>query len=189
MDKKEMIFAAALKLFVKNGIDRTPTAMISKEAGVATGTLFHYFSSKEVLVNELYPLQGWNGGEPAGRSVGGAGLSGQVSPDVHQPAALGDRAAGCDGIFSAGGFFSSHYGRDAEQGMLRFDFLREFIEEGLPVILSSRSMPTTSTISYSGSSGPTWNTCKANRTCLKPEKAFCYLWTGTASFDELPGID
>ena len=54
MTKKENIFKAALHLFVKNGIDKTPTAKIAAEAGVAIGTLFHHFKNKEELVNALY---------------------------------------------------------------------------------------------------------------------------------------
>lgn len=54
MTKKEKIFQAALHLFVENGIDKTPTAKIASEAGVATGTLFHHFKNKEELVNALY---------------------------------------------------------------------------------------------------------------------------------------
>ncbi|WP_162800377.1 TetR/AcrR family transcriptional regulator [Acetobacterium bakii] len=54
MDKKEKILEAALKLFNMYGFDNTPTARITKEAGVATGTLFNYFKSKEELINVLY---------------------------------------------------------------------------------------------------------------------------------------
>jgi len=54
MDKREMVLQAALKLFNHNGFEKTPTALISKEAGVATGTLFHYFPSKEDLINTVY---------------------------------------------------------------------------------------------------------------------------------------
>ncbi len=45
---------AALKLFCENGFQNTSTANISKEADVATGTLFLYFPSKEGLINTLY---------------------------------------------------------------------------------------------------------------------------------------
>jgi AcrR family transcriptional regulator len=38
-DKKERILEAALKLFIEKGIDNTSIALISKEAGVATGTI------------------------------------------------------------------------------------------------------------------------------------------------------
>ena len=45
---------AALKLFTERGFHGTSTAEISKEAGVATGTLFNYFPTKEDLINSLY---------------------------------------------------------------------------------------------------------------------------------------
>jgi AcrR family transcriptional regulator len=53
-DKRELVFEAALRLFNRDGFDNTPTALISKEAGVATGLLFHYFRTKEGLINALY---------------------------------------------------------------------------------------------------------------------------------------
>ena len=52
-NKRQRIFEAALKLFVENGIDNTTTSLISKEAGVATGTLYLYFKNKTDLINEL----------------------------------------------------------------------------------------------------------------------------------------
>ncbi|AFA48854.1 TetR/AcrR family transcriptional regulator [Acetobacterium woodii] len=54
MDKREKILKAALELFNQYGFDNTPTARITKEAGVATGTLFNYFKNKEELINVLY---------------------------------------------------------------------------------------------------------------------------------------
>jgi AcrR family transcriptional regulator len=53
-DKKEAIMESALELFTTKGFDNTSTASISKNAGVATGTLFTYFESKLELINELY---------------------------------------------------------------------------------------------------------------------------------------
>ncbi|MGV3764565.1 MAG: TetR/AcrR family transcriptional regulator [Chitinophagaceae bacterium] len=53
-DKKQELLSAALKLFVANGFHGTPTSMIAKEAGVAHGTLFHYFKTKDELVVALY---------------------------------------------------------------------------------------------------------------------------------------
>ena len=52
--KREQILETAMRLFVENGIQATPTSLIAKKAGVATGTLFHHFATKEELVNELY---------------------------------------------------------------------------------------------------------------------------------------
>jgi AcrR family transcriptional regulator len=53
-EKRDRIIDAALKLFCENGFQNTSTANISKEAGVATGTLFLYFKSKDELINALY---------------------------------------------------------------------------------------------------------------------------------------
>lgn len=53
-EKRARIVATALKLFCENGFQNTSTAVISKEAGVATGTLFLYFKSKDELINALY---------------------------------------------------------------------------------------------------------------------------------------
>ena len=54
MDKKKQILDSALKLFVEYGFHGTPTSLIAKEAGVANGTLFHYFATKDALVIALY---------------------------------------------------------------------------------------------------------------------------------------
>ena len=54
MDKKEKIIEAALRLFVDNGFHGTPTSKIAQEAGVANGTLFQYFKTKDELVVALY---------------------------------------------------------------------------------------------------------------------------------------
>lgn len=54
MDKQKEILASALKLFVNNGFHGTPTSKIAKEAGVANGTLFHYYPTKDDLIVSLY---------------------------------------------------------------------------------------------------------------------------------------
>lgn len=54
MDKQEIILITALRLFVENGFHGTPTSKIAKEAGVANGTLFHYYPTKEDLIVSLY---------------------------------------------------------------------------------------------------------------------------------------
>lgn len=53
-DKRTALLDAGLKLFVENGFYATPTAQIAREAGLATGSLFHYFSTKEELINTIY---------------------------------------------------------------------------------------------------------------------------------------
>jgi AcrR family transcriptional regulator len=54
VDKRQAILDTALDLFCERGFHGTPTSMITREAGVATGTLFHYFSTKEALIETLY---------------------------------------------------------------------------------------------------------------------------------------
>jgi len=52
-DKRERILAAASKLIVQNGLQCSMSA-IADEAGVATGSLYNYFKSKEDLVSGVY---------------------------------------------------------------------------------------------------------------------------------------
>jgi len=54
MDKREKILESALQLFVERGFHATPTSAISKHAGVSAGILFHYFSTKEELITQLF---------------------------------------------------------------------------------------------------------------------------------------
>lgn len=53
MSKRDDILKTAVSLFVEQGIENTPTSQICKESGVATGTLFHHFCSKEQLLKAL----------------------------------------------------------------------------------------------------------------------------------------
>ena len=52
--KRTAILEATLEVFAERGYAHTPTSAISKAAGVAEGTLFTYFDSKDELINELY---------------------------------------------------------------------------------------------------------------------------------------
>jgi AcrR family transcriptional regulator len=53
-DKRQAVLDTALRLFVEQGFHSTSTASIAKHAGVATGTLFHHFSSKNTLMDQLF---------------------------------------------------------------------------------------------------------------------------------------
>jgi AcrR family transcriptional regulator len=53
-DRRNEILNAALKLFVEYGFHGTPTSKIAQQAGVANGTLFHYFKTKDDLIVSLY---------------------------------------------------------------------------------------------------------------------------------------
>jgi len=52
--KIEKIFEATFALIARNGIHNTPVSAISRKSRVATGTIYHYFESKEALINALY---------------------------------------------------------------------------------------------------------------------------------------
>jgi len=53
-DKRSDIMQAALDLIAEQGFHRTPMAEIAAKAGVAAGTIYRYFESKDVLITELH---------------------------------------------------------------------------------------------------------------------------------------
>src|ERR1700761_3911492 len=52
-EKRGAILEAAARVFAERGLE-APTSAISKRAGIAEGTLFTYFSTKDDLINALY---------------------------------------------------------------------------------------------------------------------------------------
>jgi len=54
MNKDQIIIVTAIKLFVDNGFHGTATSKIAQESGVANGTLFNYFATKEILIISIY---------------------------------------------------------------------------------------------------------------------------------------
>jgi AcrR family transcriptional regulator len=53
-DRRESIMDAALHCFVERGYHGTSMPEIAEKANIAAGTIYHYFDSKEALVNALY---------------------------------------------------------------------------------------------------------------------------------------
>lgn len=53
-DKKQAIFESTLELIKDHGFHGAPMSLVAKNAGVAAGTIYHYFESKEELIYELY---------------------------------------------------------------------------------------------------------------------------------------
>jgi len=51
--RKMQIIQAALDLFMERGYYGTKTSQISRRAGISEGLLFHYFPTKEILLEEL----------------------------------------------------------------------------------------------------------------------------------------
>jgi AcrR family transcriptional regulator len=52
-DKRNSILAAAIQVFAERGLG-APTAAITSAAGIAEGSLFTYFKTKDELINALY---------------------------------------------------------------------------------------------------------------------------------------
>jgi len=51
---RQRLVRAALELFTTQGYGDTTTAQIARKAGVAEGTIYRHFQSKQHLLNELY---------------------------------------------------------------------------------------------------------------------------------------
>ena len=59
---RQRLVRAALELFTSVGYHLTTTPLIAKKAGVAEGTIYRHFDSKQHLLNELYRAAGrWAG--------------------------------------------------------------------------------------------------------------------------------
>jgi AcrR family transcriptional regulator len=54
IDKRRNILDAAIRVFARQGFHSTRVADIADEAGVAYGLVYHYFNSKEEVLNELF---------------------------------------------------------------------------------------------------------------------------------------
>jgi AcrR family transcriptional regulator len=73
-DKRNAILDAATEVVARLGIS-APTARIAQDAGVAEGTLFTYFATKDELLNQLYLVlkldlrEAMMRGYPSGKSL------------------------------------------------------------------------------------------------------------------------
>jgi len=53
-EKVHVVFDTTLRLIAEHGLHNTPMSLVSKQSGISTGAIYHYFESKETLINELY---------------------------------------------------------------------------------------------------------------------------------------
>ena len=53
-DKRKLLLAAAVRVFAQKGYHACRVGDIAKEAGVAYGLLYHYFSSKEEVLETIF---------------------------------------------------------------------------------------------------------------------------------------
>lgn len=59
VDKRRAILDAAIQVFARSGYHGTRVSDIADEAGVAYGLVYHYFSSKDEVLNELF-IERWS---------------------------------------------------------------------------------------------------------------------------------
>jgi len=57
-DKRRMILDAAVRVFARQGFHHCRVSDVADEAGVAYGLVYHYFDSKEEILNTLF-LERW----------------------------------------------------------------------------------------------------------------------------------
>jgi TetR/AcrR family fatty acid metabolism transcriptional regulator len=58
-DKRRVILDAAVRVFARQGFHTCRVSDIADEAGVAYGLVYHYFSSKEQILDTLF-LERWD---------------------------------------------------------------------------------------------------------------------------------
>ncbi|WP_420540369.1 TetR/AcrR family transcriptional regulator (plasmid) [Paenibacillus polymyxa] len=51
---QQAILETTLNIIIRKELQATSMSLIAKESGVSTGNIYHYFKSKEDIVNELY---------------------------------------------------------------------------------------------------------------------------------------
>jgi AcrR family transcriptional regulator len=131
-DKREAILDTALVLFTERGFFGTPTSMISKEAGVATGTLFFYFRTKEDLIDTLY-LRIKE--EAAQAMCRGMDREKGTKAKIRR---LGINAVGWGSRYPAKIKFMEQFAHSTfvstsaqEEGMSHFLFLQDIVQEGI----------------------------------------------------------
>jgi TetR/AcrR family transcriptional regulator, fatty acid metabolism regulator protein len=54
VDRRRQILDAAIRVFARRGFHACRVSDIAREAGVAYGLVYHYFNSKEQVLNELF---------------------------------------------------------------------------------------------------------------------------------------
>jgi TetR/AcrR family fatty acid metabolism transcriptional regulator len=59
VDRRRQILDAAVRVFARQGFHACRVSDIAREAGVAYGLVYHYFDSKEQILNELF-VERWS---------------------------------------------------------------------------------------------------------------------------------
>src|SRR6185312_15461032 len=56
-DKRELILQAAVRVFARQGYEASPVGDVAREAGVAYGLVYHYFGSKDAVLEAVFREQ------------------------------------------------------------------------------------------------------------------------------------
>ena len=59
VDKRRLILDSAIRVFARQGFHSCRVSDVADEAGVAYGLVYHYFDSKEQILNELF-VERWS---------------------------------------------------------------------------------------------------------------------------------
>lgn len=57
MDKREQIRQGAIEVIAQKGFHSATTQVIAREAGVAVGTIYNYFDSKDAILNYIIEVE------------------------------------------------------------------------------------------------------------------------------------
>ena len=72
-DKRELILKAATKLFARRGFFNAQVADVAREAGIAAGTVYLYFESKDDLLISIFERTMYEGIEASRHALAGVG--------------------------------------------------------------------------------------------------------------------
>src|SRR5690349_15839736 len=53
-DKRQQILQAAVRVFARQGYEASPVGDVAREAGVAYGLVYHYFDSKDAVLEAVF---------------------------------------------------------------------------------------------------------------------------------------
>jgi AcrR family transcriptional regulator len=56
-DKRQQILQAAVRVFARQGYEASPVGDVAREAGVAYGLVYHYFDSKDAVLEAVFREQ------------------------------------------------------------------------------------------------------------------------------------
>jgi TetR/AcrR family fatty acid metabolism transcriptional regulator len=104
VDKRRVILDAAVRVFARQGFHTCRVSDIADEAGVAYGLVYHYFQSKDEVLDTLF-LERWNVMLEAIAKISEA--YGQISGIVEQAQQRGEFRDNVSAQFAAMAFYGA----------------------------------------------------------------------------------